>query len=46
MEELSIRGSIHNRDGSENTVFMNTEIVITGTIPNIKKMSFLKYLSF
>ena len=44
LEELSIRGSIHNRDGSENTVFMNTEIVITGTIPNIKRNEFSKIL--
>lgn len=45
LEELSIRrGSLHNRDGSENTVFMNTEIVITGTIPNIKRNEFSKIL--
>ena len=44
MEELSIRGSIHNRDGSENTVFMNSEIVITGTIPNMTRNEFTKIL--
>lgn len=44
MEELSIRESIHNRDGSENTVFMNSEIVITGTIPNMTRNEFTKIL--
>lgn len=44
LEELSIWGSIHNRDGSENTVFMNSEIVITGTIPNMTRNEFTKIL--
>ena len=44
LEELSIRGSIRNRDGSENTVFANTEIVITGTIPNMTRNEFTKIL--
>ena len=44
MEELSIRESIHNRDGSETTVFMNSEIVITGTIPNMTRNEFTKIL--
>ena len=44
LEELSIRGSIHNRDGSENTLFMNTEIVMTGTIPNMTRTEFTKIL--
>lgn len=46
LEELSIRGSIHNRDGSENTLFVNAEIVMTGTIPNMTRTEFTKYLSF
>lgn len=44
LEELSIRGSIDNRDGSENTLFMNTEIVMTGTIPNMTRTEFTKIL--
>ena len=44
LDELSIRGSVFNGDGSENTVFENCEMVITGTIPDMTRKEFTKIL--
>lgn len=44
LDELRIRGSVHYDNGRESNAFMGKEIVITGTIPNMKRADFIAIL--